>query len=252
MQLERNGATIDYNTCGTGATTILLTHGYSGTQKMWDPQLKALAAAHQVITWDVIGHGASDSPTDPERYACSEVLADMAAILDAVNVDRAVIGGLSLGGYLSLAFHAAYPTRTQALILADTGPGYRNDEAREQWNKMARGRAKYFRLRGLDELDADDPAHGGTHRSAQGLALAAEHLLVQYDGHVMASLPTIDVPVLVIVGENDTPFVQPSQYMAGKIPGAELVTLPDAGHVANIDSPELFNKSVVGFLQNLA
>ncbi len=252
MQLKRNNAAIDYNVYGSGSTSLLLTHGYSGTQKMWDPQLAALAESYQVITWDAVGHGASDSPADPERYTCTETLEDMAAILDAVGVQQAVIGGLSMGGYLSLAFHAAYPNRTRALILADTGPGYRKDEAREQWNKMARGRAKYFRLRGLDELETGDPAHGDTHRSAEGLALAAEHLLVQHDGHVMASLPDIKVPVLVIVGENDTPFIQPSEYMATKIPEAELVTLPDAGHVANIDNPELFNKSVVGFLQKLA
>jgi pimeloyl-ACP methyl ester carboxylesterase len=252
MQLTRNSATIDYNVYGSGPTSILLTHGYSGTQKMWDPQLEALARDHQVITWDAIGHGCSDSPTDTGRYAYTEALADMAAILDEVGVEQAVIGGLSMGGYLSLAFHAAHPMRTRALILADTGPGYRNDEAREQWNKMARGRAKYFRLRGLDELDADDLAHGGTHRSAEGLALAAEHMLVQHDGHVMASLPDIHVPTLIVVGENDTPFIQPSQYMANKIPEAELITIPGAGHVANIDCPKLFNDSVVGFLQKLA
>ena len=252
MQLTRNSATIDYNVYGSGPKSMLLTHGYSGTQKMWDTQIEALARGHQIITWDVIGHGASDSPAETGRYAYTEVLADMIAILDEMGVEQAVIGGLSMGGYLSLAFHAAHPERTRALILADTGPGYRNDEAREQWNKMARGRAKYFRLRGLNELDADDPAHDGTHRSAEGLALAAEHLLVQHDGHVMASLPNINVPTLIIVGENDTPFVQPSQYMAKKIPAAELVILPDAGHVANIDNPQMFNNSVVGFLHKLA
>ena len=252
MQLKRNGATLDYNVYGSSSTTVLLTHGYSGTQKMWDGQLEILAEHHTVITWDVVGHGCSDSPADPGRYACREVLTDMVALLEAAGAEKAVIGGLSMGGYLSLAFHAAYPQRTEALILADTGPGYRNEEAREQWNKMARGRAKYFRLRGLNELEPGDPAHGGTHRSAEGLALAAEHLLVQHDGHVMNSLPDIKVPTLIIVGENDTPFVQPSQYMANRIPGAELVTIPGAGHVANIDCPKLFNDSVVGFLQNLA
>lgn len=252
MQLERQGATIDYNTYGTGPITLLLTHGYSGTQCMWEGQIDALTKHCTVITWDVIGHGLTESPSNPTRYSCRETIADMAAILDAVGAKQAVIGGLSMGGYLSLAFNAAHPERTQALILADTGPGYRNDEAREQWNKMARGRAKYFRLRGLDELEKGDPAHGDTHQSAEGLALAAEYLLTQQDGHVMASLPHIQVPTLVIVGEQDTLFVQPSQYMAQKIPHAALAMLPNAGHVANIDNPGLFNESVVGFLQKLA
>ncbi len=206
MKLERQGATIDYNIYGSGPITLLLTHGYSGTQCMWDSQIDALTKHCKIITWDVIGHGCSDSPAETTRYACNETIADMVALLDATDTQQAVIGGLSMGGYLSLAFHAAHPERTQALLLADTGPGYRNDEAREQWNKMARGRAKYFRLRGLDELEKGDPAHGDTHRSAEGLALAAEHLLTQHDGHVMASLPHIQVPTLVIVGEDDAPF----------------------------------------------
>ena len=81
----------------------------------------------------------------PSRFS------DMAAILDVLHVERAVIGGLSLGGYLSLAFNVAYPERVSALMLFDTGPGYRKDEPpREDWNEMARGRARFFRRRGTE------------------------------------------------------------------------------------------------------
>ncbi len=252
MYLDRDGVKIYYEVNGTGPATILLTHGYSGTLRMWDPQIEALAEHYQLVTWDLRGHGKSDSPEDVAQYSSDRAITDMCALLDAVNAPQAVIGGLSLGGYLSLAFHTLHAERTTALVLADTGPGYRNDVAREDWNKMARARGKFFRRKGLAGLPEGDPAHGDTHTSADGLAKAAEGTLVQHDGNVMASLPGIKVPTLVMVGADDSAFIKPSQYMAGKIPGARLEIIPGAGHVANIDQAQLFNDALVGFLATLA
>src|SRR5581483_1243498 len=99
---------------------------------------------YRMITWDMRGHGLSDSPTDTAEYTEAKTVEDMAAILDACDVEQAVIGGLSLGGYMSLAFNVAHPSRVRALVLCDTGPGYRNDEARAGWNAMATRRAEAF------------------------------------------------------------------------------------------------------------
>ena len=228
--------------------TLLLSHGYSATSYMWREQVAALQEHYQVVVWDVRGHGQSDSPEDPACYSEALTLEDMAAILDVLHVERAVIGGLSLGGYLSLAFNVEYPERVSALMLFDTGPGYRKDEPREGWNEMARGRARFFRRRGTESIAQEHAAHGNQHRSAEGLALAAEGILQQYDARVIDSLPHIQVPTLVLVGEQDTPFLAASSYMAGRIPGAEEVVLQDAGHVANIDQPEAFNRAVSDFL----
>ena len=90
-----------------------------------------------------------------------------------------------------------------------------------------------------------------THRSAQGLAHAARGMLAQVDARVIDSLPGIAVPTLVLVGENDTPFLTGSDYMARKIPGAVKVVLPGAGHAANIDQPEAFNRAMLSFLDSL-
>src|SRR5262245_1654254 len=106
----------------TGRTPLLLTHGYSASSSMWRPNMAALSATRPVITWDIRGHGQSESPRDPARYSEAASIADMAAILDACGIERAAVGGLSLGGYLSLAFHLAHPQRVAGLLLCDTGP----------------------------------------------------------------------------------------------------------------------------------
>src|SRR5262245_38517916 len=106
--IARGGVRIYYETHGAGPA-VFLTHGYTATARMWDPQLTVLSGRHRVICWDMRGHGASDSPGEPAAYSHAQTLGDMAAILDACEVERAVIGGLSLGGFMSLLFHALHP-----------------------------------------------------------------------------------------------------------------------------------------------
>lgn len=113
---------------------IFLTHGFSATSAMWHGQIDHLSKDHTLIIWDIRGHGQSDNPDDPAVYSQAETVADMAGILDAVGSEQAVIGGLSLGGYMSLAFHLAVPGRVRALMLFDTGPGFKKDLARSAWN----------------------------------------------------------------------------------------------------------------------
>jgi len=250
MYLERDGARIYYEDEGSGPA-VLLSHGYSATAQMWRGQVEALSATHRVLTWDLPGHGKSDSPDDVERYSEEAVVADMLGLLDHCGVGRAVVGGLSLGGYVSLAFHLAHPQRVRSLVLFDTGPGYKKDSAREGWNKSADARARAFERKGLEALGAGAEVRTSQHRSAQGLANAARGTLAQRDARVIESLPAIAAPTLVLVGEKDEPFLAATSYMAKKIPNAVQVTLPGAGHAANIDQPEAFNRALVDFLEGL-
>ncbi len=114
---------------------------------MWKGQIAPLSRAHTLILWDMRGHGQTDSPDDVSLYSEEATVADMAALLDHVGPQDAVIGGLSLGGYMSLAFHRTHPARTKALLIVDTGPGFKNDAAREDWNVYARKSADRFRAR---------------------------------------------------------------------------------------------------------
>jgi pimeloyl-ACP methyl ester carboxylesterase len=158
-------------------------------------------------------------------------VADMAALLDASGVARAVLGGLSLGGFLSLEFCLAYPDRVAGLVLCDTGPGYRSDGARQRWNDQAIALA--------ERLDRD---------SRHGLALAARGMLTQRDARVIDALPAITVPALVLVGARDKDYLGAAEYMAARLPRAVHAVIPDAGHASNIDQPDLFSQQVLAFL----
>ena len=250
---QLNGITIDYQVTGQGRA-VLMSHGYSATRHMWDGQHAKLGDRYRMISWDMRGHGATDSPSDPARYSHALTVADMKALLDHLGIRRAVIGGLSLGGTMSLEFYVAHPDMVEALILCDTGPGYRNAEARAKWNERAMTRATELEARGLEALGGrsremrEAMSH---HRSAQGLAHAARGMLAQQDSRVIDALGSITVPTIVIVGDKDEPFVAPCEYMAKKIPGARLEVVKDAGHSSNLDQPDPFNRVFVGFLDSL-
>lgn len=248
--LDRDGVKIYYEVHGEGPA-ILLTHGYSATSQMWQGQVEALSKDHKLVVWDMRGHGRSDSPDDLSEYSEAKTVADMAALLDAVGAEKAVIGGLSLGGYMSLAFHLKHPERTRALLIIDTGPGYKNDEARAGWNANAIKRAEKLEAEGLAALGGSAEVRVAQHTSAQGLANAARGMLTQHTPGVINSLPDIRVPAIVIVGADDTPFLAASDYMAAKIPGAKKAVIPNAGHAANIDQPAAFNDVLTGFLAGL-
>jgi pimeloyl-ACP methyl ester carboxylesterase len=247
--LDRDGVSIHYQVYGepTQRAPLLLTHGYSSSASMWAPNLAALGAHRQIVTWDIRGHGQSDSPRRPELYSEAASVADMAAVLDTAGIERAVVGGLSLGGLLSLAFYLAHPSRVTGLLLFDSGPGFKNDDARAEWNRYAETTAASFEHDGLGSLSAS-PEVGADHQDPVGLAMAARGILTQRDARIIESLPKIDVPTLVVVGADDRPFLAAANAMAAKIPDAELAVLTGAGHASNIDQPEAFNQEVTEFL----
>src|SRR5436853_2524678 len=250
-KLNRDGVSIYYEVHGSGPP-LLLTHGYSSTSAMWHGQIKALSKHHKLVLWDMRGHGQSDYPDDPAAYSEALTIADMAALLDEVSANSAIIGGLSLGGYMSLAFYRAHPERVRALLIIDTGPGFKKDDARDAWNKRAFETGDRFEREGLAVLKSLSRERSSvSHRDASGLARAARGMLTQRDARVIELLPDIKVPSLVVVGADDAPFRAASDYMAAKIPGARKIVIPAAGHAVNIDQPQAFIEAVLPFLANL-
>ncbi len=249
-RLDRNGVGIHYEVHGSGPA-VLLSHGYSATCRMWDGQVAAFKDRFKVITWDMRGHGQSDLPEDPAQYSEALTVGDMKAILDACGESHAVIGGLSLGGYMTMAFHLRHAGVCRALMLFDTGPGFKKDEAREAWNQRARSRGDDLEARGFAALGGSDEVRQSQHRSPLGLARAARGMLAQENAGVINGLPDVKVPTLVLAGANDTPFLAATDYMAAKIPGARKVIIPDAGHASNLHQPVLFNRAMGEFLTSL-
>src|ERR1700683_2522583 len=248
--LDRDGVKIYYEQHGAGPA-VLLSHGYSASARMWQAQGGALAGSYHRIGGVAGRPHRSASPDDPTLYSHEATIHDMAAVLDACGVGRAIIAGLSLGGFMSLAFYLAHPTRTEALMLFDTGPGYKKDDGRAGWNRLADSVAVAYEKKGLAAAGASAEVSLARHRSAQGLAHAARGMLAQTDGRGIESLPSIAVPALVLVGENDVQFRPSADYMAAKIPGADKVILERAGHAANIDQPAVFNDAVRAFLDRV-
>jgi pimeloyl-ACP methyl ester carboxylesterase len=248
-----NGIAIEYQDGGQGSP-VLLGHGYSATGHMWDGQRAALGDHYRIISWDMRGHGQTESPSDPAQYSAALTVADMCALLRHCGIERAVVGGLSLGGYVSLAFYLAHPEMVRALVICDSGPGYRNAEARAAWNARAYERAAELEAKGLDALagrSREMREAMGHHASAQGLAHAARGMLAQEGSAVIDGLATIKVPTLIIVGDQDQPFLAPCEYMAKKIPGARLEVIAGAGHASNLDQPVAFNRVLSDFLRGL-
>jgi pimeloyl-ACP methyl ester carboxylesterase len=244
----RDGVAIYYEVHGDGPA-MLLAHGFTATGRMWAPQIDLLAKTHKVIVWDMRGHGRSDSPEDPDLYSERAILDDMAAILDAVGAERAVVGGHSLGGYMSLAFHRDHRERVAGLILCGTGPGYRKDESREAWNGTARLLGELLQQNGLGQLDRfGAESVPCDHKSAEGLVQAARGMLTQRDGSVIATLETIAIPTLVAVGAEDAGYLTGSRYMASKIPGSELVVFEGSGHAPNLEKTAAFNTALKAFV----
>ncbi|MXY87537.1 MAG: alpha/beta fold hydrolase [Dehalococcoidia bacterium] len=248
--LNRDGVSLYYEVEGEGPA-ILLTHGFGASSQMWRGQMDAFRDRYRIIAWDMRGHGDTDSPEEAAEYSEPATLADIAAVLDACGVESAIIGGLSLGGYMSLAFNLVHPERTRALMLFDTGPGYNNPKGREGWNQFAIRRAEAFETKGLASLGQSAEVKAARHRSAEGLAKAARGMLTQRDASVIQSLTSIDKPTLVVTGADDTNFLAAHGYMSENIPGAMNFLIDDAGHAANIDQPEAFNAAMEAFLASL-
>jgi pimeloyl-ACP methyl ester carboxylesterase len=248
--VDRLGVTIHYETTGHGPA-VLATHGFGSSSHVWRDLAAVLAPTHQLVAWDMRGHGCSDYPDDDAEYTPAASLGDMVAVLEAVGAEHCVLLGHSLGGFLSLEFQRQHPQLVSGLVLVDTGPGYRKDEARDGWNRMAEKFASAYERKGLDALGDSGEVRADVHRDATGLARAARGILTQRDALVLEHLPSIDIPVLVIVGEHDEIYLPGSRYMASKIPGAELAVIPGAGHSPMTSTPDLFGATVQAFLSRL-
>jgi pimeloyl-ACP methyl ester carboxylesterase len=196
---------------------VVFTHGFGRTGDTWIPQSDALAGDHHVVTWDMRGHGRSEAP--PGLYTREDALADLGAVVDAAVAEGggpALLVGHSLGGYFSLAYTLARPDTVRGLALLSTGPGFRNPESMEKYN------------RGIARVAA-----------AAGLADKVAHVALHHDSMVIDRLAEITCPTLVICGAEDRPvYVTGVRYLADRLPSATLVEIAGAGHEPHVERPD--------------
>jgi pimeloyl-ACP methyl ester carboxylesterase len=224
-----------------------------------------VAAGARVVLWDYRGHGESEAPEDPSAYFLEQVLDDMDRVLEWAAPGRpAVLGGLSFGGLASLHFAIAHPERVRALLLFDSGPGFKNRQAQAGWEAQigriadrlekigfegyVDGRAAATAIGRRPELPAAQAAGRAIQaQNPHGVARFGRRVVGPAPG-VIDDLARIDVPALVLVGELDTAYARAGEVMATKLPNATQVVIRDAGHVVNIEQAEAFNRAVIEFL----
>jgi pimeloyl-ACP methyl ester carboxylesterase len=248
--LKTDGAEIFHQSCGKGEP-VLFTHGYIATGEMWREQLNAVPDGYRFVSWDLRGHGRSSSPSDPAQYSEAATVNDMTALLDHYGAQRAVLVGHSLGGYMSLAFWLRHPERVRGLVLVACGPGYRRDDTRDDWNRVAERQAEKLEQDGLNALEKYQDIDVSLHRTALGLIHAARGMLTQRDDRVINALPRVDVPALVVIGEHDTHYLGAAAFMSAKLVRAQRLDIKGAGHMPNISDPVRFNSTLRDFMSQL-
>src|SRR5579862_1205636 len=252
-----NGTKLYYEDTGHGAAVVLI-HGLCLSCRMWDSQLDSLVDRFRVIRYDVRGFGESAVPDKPFRHAD-----DLRALLDYLDVPRAHIVGLSMGGRIALQHAVLYPEQCRSLVLVDSAiDGF---DWNENWsvsldairacahrggakaaNRMWLGHELFATARENPECA---PKLTEIVEADSGWIWLHDALAQGIDPPARMRLAEIRVPALVIVGKRDLPdFHAIANILVAEIPGAARVEMPGVGHMSNMEDPTAFNELLLGFL----
>jgi 3-oxoadipate enol-lactonase len=262
MRARIGGAEIRYEVRGEGPAVLFL-HAFPLGLFMWDSQVADLEASHRVVRFDNRGFGGS--PPQGSPLTMDRIADDAADLLDHLGVDQAVVCGCSMGGYAAFAMVRRHAARIRALVLQDTRPGADNEEARRNRADVAE---RVLREGAKAAADAYLPKLVGetTHRERpdllarlreailaappRGIADALLGLGARVDSQ--PTLAQVRVPTLVVCGGEDV-LTPPSEAEAihRAIRGSQLVIIPEAGHLANLENPEAYNRALVRFLREI-
>jgi 3-oxoadipate enol-lactonase len=262
--MKVNGVEIRERLAGPadGAPVVLL-HGFPLGLDLWEPQFAALESKYRVLAYDARGHGKSGTGEGP--WAFEDMVDDLLGVLDTAGFDRAIVVGLSMGGYVALRFAEREAARVRALVLADTKSDADGDAAKLKRAGALRllraGGAKAFAESSLRTLLAHETMKGRPDVvekvramieacPAAGIAGALVAMAGRTD--TTGSLERIAVPTLVLVGEKDglTP-PSDSKALVARIPGSRYVEIPGAGHLSSLENPGAFNAALLEFLAGL-
>ncbi|PZC49053.1 MAG: Pimeloyl-ACP methyl ester carboxylesterase [Chloroflexi bacterium] len=259
-----DGINLYYEDTGQGFP-LVWSHEFAGSHESWENQVRYFSRRYRVITYNARGYPPSDVPSDSEAYTQKQSVEDLHGLLVHLGIDQAYIGGLSMGGGVTLSFGLTYPEMTKALIVAGAGTGSTDPaQFRTQSDEFAaaleaggmEGLSDYVKgptrvqilrknPRAWEEfarLFASHSAIGSAHtlRGVQGKRQTIYELEDQ--------LRKLAVPTLILAGDEDDPCIEPGVFMKRCISRSGLVFFPQSGHTINLEEPELFNKVVDDFL----
>ena len=265
-----DGVRLHVEEAGDGSP-VLFVHEFAGDHRSWEPQVRALSRRYRCIAYSARGYPPSDVPEDPAAYSQDRAVADAIAVLDALDVDRAHVVGLSMGGFATLHLGLRHPGRARSLVVAACGYGAqpeRQDAFREESNVIAdafaaEGAAEVAKRYAVGparvQFQNKDPrgwaefaAHLGEHSSAgsamtmRGVQGARPSL---YD--LTDSLAALSVPTLIVAGDEDEGVLEPSLMLKRTIPAAGLAVLPKTGHTVNLEESELFGRLLERFFADV-
>jgi len=265
-----DGIRLYYEEAGTGYP-ILFVHEFAGDYRSYETQLRFFARRYRCIAYNARGYPPSDVPEDWQQYSQERARDDIRAVLDALNIPKAHIVGISMGGFAVLHFGFAHPERASALVVAGCGYGAQPDKRQQFAEEVARTAAQ-IEARGMAEV-AKTYGAGPTRVQYQNkdprgyaefLAQLAEHSTrgsANTQRGVQGRRPSLwelqdemkrlEVPVLIATGDEDDPCLEPGILMKRLIPIAALVVFPNTGHALNIEEPALFNQMLDDFFHQV-
>ena len=262
-----NGVEIYYQVAGEGYP-LVMAHEFAGDITSWEPQVNYFSRRYRVITYCHRGYPPSEVPNDPEAYSQDLQVEDLYRLLQYLDIEQAHIGGLSMGGTLTVGFAIAHPEMCRSLVIASAGAGSDSGD-RERLVASWQSLSESMMTEGMEKF-ADGYARGGERlqflrkdpvgwakfhaglaaHSALGSSLTFRGVqmkrktIYQLEGE----LQNIRIPTLVMIGDEDGPCVDPAIFMKRNIPGAGLAVFPQAGHTINLEEPDLYNRTVSDFL----
>lgn len=263
LSTEINNTSISYYDIGEGDKTVILLHGYPFNKSMWEGQLDVLKSSKRVIAIDIRGFGKS---TDKKSKLNMDLFGiDLVTFMDKLKIEKAIVCGLSMGGYIALNAIKIFPERFEALILCDTQ--CIADTAKVKENRYAT--IQQIKNDGADVFKnkfIESVFHPNSLKNKEGVVESLRSIVSANSEEIIiaglialaersescSNLDAICVPTLIICGREDevTPLAQ-SEFMHKKIEGSILKVIDEAGHVSNLEQPDEFNKHLVGFLNTL-
>lgn len=267
MKIELRGVSYHYEQKGAGEPLLFL-HGFTGSMNTWHFLEARFARDYQLIFVDIIGHGHSGSPEDPQRYAINEVAKDLSVLLDLLNLDKVHLIGYSMGGRLALTFTCLFPERVASLILESSSPGLKTEEERmarrvrdqkladsiceegipafvNRWEKLAlfdsqkclpESKRLALRKQRLSNQSI------GLSRSLIGMGTGAQPSWWE-------RLPALHIPILLITGALDAKFCRIASELRNRLPDADWQVVSDAGHAVHLERPSDYQKLIHTFVQ---
>ena len=251
---------------GSG-TPVVFVHEFAGDLRSWEPQVRYLSRRYRCITYNARGFPPSAVPDDPDAYSQDRARDDVRAVLDALDIERAHVVGLSMGGFATLHFGLVYPERARSLVVAGVGYGA-EPEQRERFRSEADTTTRFLRTEGMAawarnysvgptrvQLQNKDPrgwqefagmlaehSAAGSAHTQQGIQKTRPSVFDLTD-----RMRELIVPTLIVTGDEDWPCLVPSVFMKRTISSAALLVVPNTGHTVNLEEPDAFNTALADF-----